>query len=107
MANNEYLYRVTNKTPGAPDRFVIARLPGQALNFVAKDMLSAELCDGIAGAEAVMRGHAIERAIPASTDTAPEPQQSLIPAPAPTGRDESASAPAVEEYPEPGPEDQL
>lgn len=75
----EYLYRVANKTPGAPDRLVIANLPGQALRFVTEDTLSVELCDGLTAAELVKAGVPVERAVPADKpEPSPAPQQPLI-----------------------------
>jgi hypothetical protein len=91
----EYLYRVSNNTPGATDRFVIANTPGQALAYVSKNLLGIELCDGIAGAEAVKAGFPIERAVPAE---APDqtPQQPLTidaPADVAVARHETSDAP--------------
>ncbi len=76
----EYLYRVANKTPGAPDRLVIANLPGQALRFVTEDTLSVELCDGLTAAELVKAGVPVERAVPADKpEPSPAPpQQQLV-----------------------------
>lgn len=115
MASKEYLYRVKNRTPGAPDRYVKGRLPSQALAFVAADVLSAELCDGIAGAEAVLAGFKIESALTPASSPEPEPQPELIaqafdhdnpPTNAYThgilGNDAPLS-PAAEEMPAPGP----
>lgn len=118
MASKEYLYRVKNSTPGAPDRYVRARLPSQAVAFVAANVLTAELCDGIAGAEAVLRGFTIESALGQPAQPEPDPQPQLIEqasesraeayrhqadstyAPEPG---EADAAPAVEVYPEPDP----
>lgn len=86
----EYLYCVSNNTPGAPNRYVIAGTPGQALAYVAKNLLGIELCDGIAGAEAVKAGFEIERAVPADGPSA-APQQPLIEL-------QPTAEPAVEEY---------
>jgi hypothetical protein len=77
----EYLYRVSNSTPGAKDRLVVGHLPGQALRFVSEDTLSVELCDGITAAELVMAGIKIERAVPAATpDPEPGPKPAFDPA---------------------------
>ena len=65
----EYLYRVTDRRPGAalPVRFVIGHRQEQALNFVSRSTFDVELCDGLAGAQAVIDGYAIERAVQAET----------------------------------------
>jgi hypothetical protein len=120
MASKEYLYRVKNSTPGAPDRYVRARLPGQAVAFVAANVLTAELCDGIAGAEAVLRGFTIESALgqPAQPEPDLQPQPQLIEQASelraeayrhqadstyPPEPSEADAAPAVEVYPDPDP----
>jgi len=87
----EYLYRVSNNTPGATDRFVIANTPGQALAYVSKNLLGIELCDGIAGAEAVKAGFPIERAVPVDSPE-PTPQQPLITDDAPKGWTEAQTS---------------
>ncbi len=71
----EYLYRVIVRrglSAAEPDakpavRFVVAHRQEQALNFVSRSTFDVELCDGLAGAQAVIDGHVIERAVQAET----------------------------------------